>query len=100
MTQPLEPAAEPLRSAEARSDIARAVRSALGRYSIRQSDLADRLGASQQAVSRRLTGQSPFLAHELLVVADMCGISVGVLLDPPPPVDPPTTEHDPEPDQQ
>lgn len=67
--------------ADTRVAVASITRSKLAQARIRQSVVADALDISQQAVSRRLSGHVPFSAHELLVVADLLGISPGALLD-------------------
>ena len=59
--------------------VAAAVRSELARQRIPQATIAARLGISQAAVSRRLSGVVPFDVSELAEVADVLGADVGVL---------------------
>lgn len=59
--------------------VAAAVRSELARQRIPQATIAARLGISQAAVSRRLSGAVPFDVSELAAVADVLGADVGTL---------------------
>lgn len=51
------------------------VREEMERQHIRQAALAARLGLSQQAVSRRLSGRVPFNVSELAVVGRLLDVS-------------------------
>ena len=56
--------------------VAAEVRATLARHRIRQADLARALGASPQAVSRRVRGDVPWDVAELATVANMVGVPV------------------------
>lgn len=60
--------------------VAAQVRSAIANKGIRQAAVGAALGMSQAAVSRRLSGEVPFKAHELLVLGDELGIDTRDLL--------------------
>ena len=55
--------------------VAAEVRAALARNKIRQAAVAEALSLSRASVSRRLKGERPFTVPELLVVADLAGVS-------------------------
>lgn len=59
--------------------IAANVRAELARRRIRQERLAEALDLSQSAISRRVLGERPFLAHELKIVAKLLGVEVADL---------------------
>lgn len=61
-------------------DVAGTVRAELARQRKPQQALQHRLKVSRPTLHRRLTGQSPFDADELLIVADFLGMSVSELL--------------------
>lgn len=63
-----------------RPDIAGAVRAELARQRKPQQGLRERLGISRATLTRRLSGQSPFDANELVVVADYLGVTVAELV--------------------
>lgn len=65
--------------------IARNVRAEMARRGVSQTALAEQLGWSQRAVSRRVTGETRIHADELTLVADALGVDVAVLLDTPAP---------------
>ena len=52
---------------------AAAVRAEMARRRVRQQDLADALGISQQAMSNRLSGITPLSANEIQIIADTLG---------------------------
>jgi transcriptional regulator with XRE-family HTH domain len=56
------------------------IRAEMARRSIRQIVLAQRLGLSQAAISRRLKGETEFSVAELLVVAELLGVPAASLL--------------------
>lgn len=58
------------------------VRACMARKAIRQDDLAERLGLSQQALSSRLTGRTRWTLDDLAAVADALNVSMGSLLPP------------------
>lgn len=60
--------------------IAATVRAELARRSMTATALADRLGTTQQTLSRRLTGVVPFDVDELQAIADALEISFGALV--------------------
>lgn len=60
--------------------IAAEVRAQMGRLDVTQTQLADALGVSQVAISRRLRGAVPFDVVELSAVADLLGCSVHDLI--------------------
>lgn len=60
--------------------MAETVRVEVARRRIRQQQLADALGISQAAVSRRLRGLSPFAVDELVTVARLLGLPAADLL--------------------
>jgi len=57
------------------------VRGRMAEKNVTQEVVAHVLGMEQQSVSKRLSGQRPFKAHELFQVADLLGISVSAMLD-------------------
>jgi transcriptional regulator with XRE-family HTH domain len=61
---------------------AAAVREHVRRHSLRQVDVALALGLSQQAVSDRLTGRTPFTLSDLERLAELLGVPVAELLQP------------------
>jgi transcriptional regulator with XRE-family HTH domain len=60
--------------------VAANVRAELGRHRRTQTALAQHLGLSQTAVSRRLLGQVPFDVNEVHSLAAWLGVPVTVLL--------------------
>lgn len=58
---------------------ASAIRAEMARSNTTQHDVARRLGISQAAVSRRLRGEIPFDADELIALADMLGVTIASL---------------------
>lgn len=64
--------------------VAAEVRAYLARERRTQRELAEHLGLSQQAVSRRLTGAQAFNINELHAVADYLGIDMTRLIAPQP----------------
>jgi transcriptional regulator with XRE-family HTH domain len=61
-------------------DVAMNVRVELARRRVRQTDLAECLGLSQAAVSRRLSGAVPFDVNELAAAAALLGVPAASLL--------------------
>lgn len=64
--------------------VAAEVRAAAARRRVTQASIARQLGMSQQALSRRWTGELAFDVNELFQVADILGIPLGDLLPPTP----------------
>lgn len=64
------------------ASIAASVREHLARRGIRQRQAAPVLGLSQQALSDRLTGRTPFTVPDLERLAELLGIDVAELLQP------------------
>lgn len=60
--------------------VAATVRAELARQRKTQRDLAAALGISQQTVSRRLAGETPFAIDEIEAAARFLGVSVGALV--------------------
>lgn len=55
----------------------------MARCRIPQIKVAEALGISQVAVSRRLNGHVPFTVTELDVVAGLLGVTAALLVSPP-----------------
>lgn len=70
----------PVQQDASRDRIAACVRAEVARRKVPQRDIAARLGITQQAVSRRLSGHVPFAAHELADLADLLDVSVSDLV--------------------
>jgi transcriptional regulator with XRE-family HTH domain len=62
-----------------RQQVAGNVRAEMARVQMTQKTLGARLGISQPALSRRLTGEQAFDTDELLKVAEILGVAIGVL---------------------
>lgn len=62
------------------AQIARSVRAEMARRGINQETLAERLGLTQRAMSRRLTADTSFRAEELAAIADVLGVPVATFL--------------------
>lgn len=60
--------------------VAANVRAEMGRRALSQSALAERIGCTQQSLSRRLTGRTSFSVSELDRIADALQVSVKTLL--------------------
>lgn len=63
--------------------VSAAVRAEMARTRTPQASLARALGITQQSVSRRLNGHTPFTLDEVVVAADLLGVDRALLLDPP-----------------
>ena len=63
-------------------EVRAAIRAEMARYEVEQTDLARHLCMSQQAVSRRLTGQVPLTVDTITNFAVAIGCPVGRLLNP------------------
>lgn len=63
-----------------RMAIAANVRAEVARKGIARSEVADLLGMSQSALSRRLTGTASFSAEDIAALADYLATSVDALL--------------------
>jgi predicted XRE-type DNA-binding protein len=61
--------------------VANTIRAELARRSLTQADLANALGVTQPAVSRRMTGQVPFDVEELAKAAALLGLPVSALIE-------------------
>lgn len=61
-------------------DIAGTVRAELARQRKSQQALQTRLNISRATMRRRLTGEQPFDANELIIVADFLGMAASELL--------------------
>ena len=62
--------------------VAEEARAALGRRSLRASDLARALNVSPATAGRLLSGDSPLNVDQAFTISEMTGIPVGQLLDP------------------
>jgi len=62
------------------ASVAGEVRAAMARRRISQTALADALGMSQAAISRRLTGALPFDVAELSAIAEILDVPLASLL--------------------
>jgi transcriptional regulator with XRE-family HTH domain len=62
------------------ASVAGEVRAAMARRRISQTALAEALGMSQAAISRRLTGTIPFDVAELSAIATILGVPLSALL--------------------
>ena len=60
--------------------VAAEVRAGIARAGVRQKAVAAHLGMSQGALSRRITGASPFTLDELARVAGFLGVPLTALL--------------------
>lgn len=58
------------------------IRVAALRAGVSQNDIAEMLGVSQPALSRRMTGDVDFRVAELVAIADYLGVTVDQLLEP------------------
>lgn len=56
--------------------VAAVVRAEAARRKVPQAQIADRLSVSQAAVSRRMTGRTPFDLDELAIVAQLLDVPV------------------------
>lgn len=65
---------------DARQKIAANVRAEAARKRRTQADLAGLLGITQQAMSRRFHGHTPFTADEMAVIASDLGVPVSALI--------------------
>lgn len=63
----------------ATTGIAANVRAEAARHDRTQLDIADMLGITHTAVSRRMRGETPFRDHELQSIAKYLGVSIAVL---------------------
>ena len=61
-------------------DVAANVRAELARRRITQTDVAQRLGVTRQNVAQRLNGSVDFRVGELILIANMLGITIGDLV--------------------
>ena len=57
------------------------IRAELARARISYTQVADRLGVTRQAMTRRMSGDTPFRVDEIATIASMCGVTVGALVD-------------------
>lgn len=60
--------------------VAANIRAEMGRRLTSQSHLADKMGRTQQFLSRRLTGQTNFTIEEIAQIAAILGVPVSTLL--------------------
>lgn len=58
------------------ADVARRVRGVAAETRTTQAALAEALGVSRMSIHRRLTGVTPFVAGELIEIAELMGTSV------------------------
>lgn len=70
----------PLRERPLHERVAATVRAEMARYGVRQREIAIALGLTQQSVSGKLRGSTPFAVDELAVVAPMVGMTVSELI--------------------
>ena len=66
-----------------RALVASSVRAEMARRGLTQGDVAAELALPRTAVSRRLTGQTPWTADELHALAVMMGVPVSRFLETP-----------------
>lgn len=69
------------------SVVAANIRAEAARQKISQTRIACALGLSQQLVSNRMNGKTPFTVDELGVVAEILNTTIGDLVTPRPNVD-------------
>jgi transcriptional regulator with XRE-family HTH domain len=69
----------PDHSGNVRADVAANVRAELARQRKPQKALREHLGISRVTMHRRITGQSPFDADELVGIAEFLDIPIGTL---------------------
>ena len=62
--------------------VAAALRAEMARHGTEQQQIADALGMSQQAVSRRVTGQVPMSVDDITNFATVIGCPISRLLNP------------------
>lgn len=70
----------PLHQRPLHERVAATVRAETARHGVRQRQMAELLGLTQQSVSGKLKGSTPFTLDELAVVAPLLGKSVTALL--------------------
>lgn len=63
--------------------VASNIRAEMARRRVSQREVAERLGVSQQSLSYRLTGRTPFDVGELAAIADVLGVTAASLLGEP-----------------
>jgi transcriptional regulator with XRE-family HTH domain len=63
--------------------VADSVRAEMARRKITQTELAESLGMTQPAISRRMSGAVPFDTEELGRIADLLGVPMSVLFGEP-----------------
>ena len=63
--------------------VASSVRAEMARRKITQTELAESLGMTQPAISRRMSGAVPFDTEELGQIADLLGVPMSVLFGEP-----------------
>lgn len=61
---------------ETNADVARRVRGLAAEMQVKQSTLAAGLHVSRMAMWRRMTGETPFTAEEMIVVSRVIGVPV------------------------
>jgi transcriptional regulator with XRE-family HTH domain len=61
--------------------VAATIRAEMARRKVSQAQVADAIGVSQAAISRRLGGQTPFELDELTTVAGLLDMAVGDLIE-------------------
>lgn len=61
------------------SEIGRRVGALMDARGITQTSMAARMGITQAAISRKLSGERPWFADELATVAGLLGVGVGEL---------------------
>jgi len=59
------------------ADVARRVRGLAAERQVKQTTLADALRVSRMAMYRRMSGETPITAGELITLADVIGVPVG-----------------------
>lgn len=72
----------PERTATLTTLVAAEIRAWMGRLDVRQSELARRMGETDQWMSMRLKGRTPIDLNELQRIADALGVSIVQLLPP------------------
>ena len=66
---------------ELATGVASEVRAEMARQRLSQGAVADRMGVSQAAISRRIVGQVPFDLVDLAKIADVLGLTPTALIE-------------------
>ena len=60
------------------ADVAAKGRGVLAEKRVKQAAIAEAVHLSRMAISRRLSGDTPFAPEELITIAGVCGVTVSV----------------------